>query len=181
MALADRIMSVFVPVIATVVTTAMSTVITVAHTRRGARSTVAAASAPTDPNIRAVAAVALTIGTVSAKPSAISAQNTADIATTAMVPVRPTTIRIDAANTATAPSPHAIRNQRGTRSAAETPTGANASIGETLYTCRAAIADATTLASTVAARAAGMASPGSQYSTRASSPSVTTGGSRPIA
>ena len=83
MPLAERIMSVFVPVIATVVTTAMSTVITVAHTRRGARSMVAAASAPTEPNIRAVAAVALTMGTVSAKPSAISAQNTADIATKA--------------------------------------------------------------------------------------------------
>ena len=72
---ADRIMSAFVPVITTVVTTAMSTVITVAHTRRGERSIVAAASAPTDPNTRAVAAVALTIGPVSAKPSAISAQN----------------------------------------------------------------------------------------------------------
>ena len=154
---ADRIMSAFVPVIMTVVTTAMSTVITVAHTRRGERSIVAAASAPTDPNTRAVAAVALTMGTVNAKPSAIWAQNRADIATTAMVPVRPTTIRIDTANTTTAPTPHAIRSQRGTRSAAETPTGANASIGDTLYTCRAAIADATTLASTVAARAAGIA------------------------
>ena len=61
---ADRIMSAFVPVITTVVTTAMSTVITVAHTRRGERSIVAAASAPTDPNTRAVAAVALTMGTV---------------------------------------------------------------------------------------------------------------------
>src|SRR5262249_11149020 len=151
---ADRIMSVFVPVITTVVTTAMSTVIKVAHTLRGERSIVAAASAPTDPNARAIAAVALTMGTPSAKPSAISAQNRADIPTTAMVPVRPTTIRIDPANAATAPTPHAIRNQRGTRSALETPTGANASIGETLYTCRAAIADATTLASTVAARAA---------------------------
>ena len=44
MARAERIMSAFVPVITTVVTTAMSTVITVAHTRRGARSIVAAAS-----------------------------------------------------------------------------------------------------------------------------------------
>jgi hypothetical protein len=52
----------------------MSTVITVAQTRRGERSIVAAASAPTDPNTRAVAAVALTMGVVSAKPSAISAQ-----------------------------------------------------------------------------------------------------------
>ena len=47
---ADRIMSAFVPVITTVVTTAMRTVITVAQTRRGERSMVAAASAPTDPN-----------------------------------------------------------------------------------------------------------------------------------
>src|SRR5436309_12059653 len=84
----DRIMSEFVPVITTVVTTAMSTVITVAQTRRGERSTVAAASAPADPNTRAVAAVALTIGAESAKPSAISAQNSADIAATATVPVR---------------------------------------------------------------------------------------------
>ena len=59
----------------TVVTTAMSTVITVAHTRRGERSIVAAASAPTDPNTRAVAAVALTMGRVNAKPSAIWAEN----------------------------------------------------------------------------------------------------------
>src|SRR5262249_21297331 len=154
---ADRIMSVFVPVIATVVTTAMSTVITVAHTRRGARSMVAAASAPADPNIRAVAAVALTMGMVSAKPSAISAQNTANIAANAKVPRCPTTVRIDNVNTATAPTPQVIRNHRGTRSAAETPTGANASIGETLYTCRAAIADAATLVSMVAARAAGVA------------------------
>ena len=61
MARAERIMSAFVPVITTVVTTAMSTVITVAHTRRGARSIVAAASGPTDPKIRAVADVALTM------------------------------------------------------------------------------------------------------------------------
>ena len=154
---AERIMSALVPVITTVVTTAMSTVITVAHTRRGARSIVAAASAPTDPNIRAVAAVALTMGTVSAKPSAISAQNRANIAAKAKVPCWLTTIRIDAANTATAPIPLAIRSHRGTKSAAETPTGANASIGETLYTCRAAIAEAATLVSTVAARAAGIA------------------------
>src|ERR1700722_2899604 len=120
MARADRIMSAFVPVITTVVTTAMSTVITVAHTRRGARSIVAAASRPTGPNIRAVAAVALTISAVSAKPSAISALNKA-------------------------------------KTAAETPTGAKASIGETLYTCRAAIADAAPLVSTVAASAIGIA------------------------
>src|ERR1700754_4553227 len=154
---ADRIMSEFVPVITTVVRTAMRTVITVAQTRRGERSIVAAASAPPEPNTRAVVAVALTMGTVSAKPSAISAQNTADIATTAMVPVRPRTITIDAPNTATAPTPQAIRSHRGTKSAAETPTGANASIGETLYTCRAAIAAATTLASTDATTAAGSA------------------------
>ena len=154
---ADRIMSVFVPLITTVVRTAMSTVITVAHTRRGARSIVAAASAPADPNNRAVAAAALTMGTVSAKPSAISAQNRADIATKANAPVWSATITIDTANTATAPTPLAIRSHRGTRSAAETPTGANASIGETLYTCRAAIADAATLVSTVAATAAGIA------------------------
>ena len=117
MARADRIMSALVPVITTVVTTAMSTVITVAHTRRGERSIVAAASAPTDPNTRAVAAVALTIGTASAKPSAISAQNSADMAPTAMVPVRPRTITIDPANTADGPDPdgdpqppgHAVR------------------------------------------------------------------------
>ena len=135
----------------------MSTVITVAQTRRGERSMVAAASAPADPNTRAVAAVALTMGAESAKPSAISAQNSADIAATAMVPVRPRTIRIDTANTPTAPTPIAIRSDRGTRSATETPTGANASIGDTLYTCRAAMADATTLVSTVVARAVGIA------------------------
>ncbi len=122
-------------------TTAISTVITVAHTRRGARSIVAAARAPTDPNTRAVAAVARTMGRVSAKPSAISAENTAYIAhegqNAALVD---DTRMIDATNTATAPTPLAMRSQRGTRSAAETPTGANASIGETLYTWRAAIA-----------------------------------------
>ena len=154
---AERIMSAFVPVITTVVTTAMSTVITVAHTRRGARSIVAAASGPTDPNIRAVAAVALTMSAVSAKPSAISALNRANIAAKAKVPRWSTTTTIDAANTATAAIPHAIRSHRGTKSAAETPTGAKASIGETLYTCRAAIADAATLVSTVAASATGIA------------------------
>src|SRR5271163_343366 len=146
MARADRIMSAFVPVITTVVTTAMSTVITVAHTRRGARSIVAAASRPTDPNIRAVAAVALTISAVRAKTAA-----------NASVPRWSTTTTIDAANTATAAIPHAIRSHRGTKSAAETPTGAKASIGETLYTCRAAIADAAPLVSTVAASAIGIA------------------------
>src|SRR4029453_15507075 len=94
---AERIMSAFVPVITTVVTTAMSTVITVAQTRRGERSIVAAARAPPDPNARAVGAVALAMGTARAKASAISAQNKADIAPTAMVPVRPTTIAIDTA------------------------------------------------------------------------------------
>src|SRR5260370_35318721 len=105
---ADRIMSAFVPVIMTVVTTAMSTVITVAHTRRGERSIVAAASAPTDPNTRAVAAVALTTGRVSAKPSAIWAQNPADTAATPMGPVRPRTLTIEPANTAPAPIPQTI-------------------------------------------------------------------------
>ena len=94
MARADRIMSALVPVMTTVVTTAMSTVITVAHTRRGARSIVAAASGPTDPNIRAVAAVALTMGAVSAKPSAISAVKSAKIAMNANVPRCSTTTRI---------------------------------------------------------------------------------------
>src|SRR6478752_1457512 len=41
---ADRIMSAFVPVITTVVTTAMRTVITVAQIRRGERSMVATAA-----------------------------------------------------------------------------------------------------------------------------------------
>ena len=85
---ADRIMSLLVPVITTVVTTAISTVITVAHTRRGARSTVAAARAPAEPNSRATAAVALTMGPASAKPSAICAVNRAAIATNAMEPGR---------------------------------------------------------------------------------------------
>lgn len=76
-------MSAFVPVITTVVSTPMSTVITVAHTRRGARWIVAAASAPDDPNVRAIAAVAWTMGAVSAKPRAISAPSTAAIATMA--------------------------------------------------------------------------------------------------
>ena len=129
---ADRIMSAFVPVIVTVVTTAMTTVMTVAHTRRGARSMVAAARAPTVPNIRAVAAAALTMGMASAKPSAISAEKTADIAIKARTPRWVMTATIDTAKTTTAPTPHAIRSQRGTRSAAETPTGANASIGATL-------------------------------------------------
>jgi FAD-dependent urate hydroxylase len=53
--------------------------------------------------------------------------------------------------------PLAIRSHRGTKSAAEAPTGAKASIGETLYTCRAAIADAAELVSIVAASATGMA------------------------
>ena len=79
-------MSAFVPVITTVVTTPMSTVITVAHTRRGARSIVAAASAPNEPSRRAVAAVALTMGAESAKPRAISAPSRAAIATKAKVP-----------------------------------------------------------------------------------------------
>ncbi len=42
-----------------------------------------------------------------------------------------------------------MRSQRGTLSAADTPTGASASIGETLYTWRAAIADAATLVNAV--------------------------------
>src|SRR5262249_62359607 len=124
--------------------------------RRGARPIVAAARARTDPNTRAVAAVALTIGTVSAKPSAISAENTADIATKATTPRWLTTATIDTANTTTAPTPLAIRSHGGTRSAAETPTGANASIGETLYTCRAAIAEATTLVTALATPAPGI-------------------------
>ena len=132
MARAERIMSAFVPVITTVVTTAMSTVITVAHTRRGARSIVAAASGPTEPKIRAVADVALTMTAVSAKPSAISALNSAKMATKAKLPRRSTTTTIDAANTATAAIPDVIRSHRGTKSAAETPTGARASIGDTL-------------------------------------------------
>src|SRR5581483_7661290 len=147
-------MSAFVPVITTVVTTAMSTVMTVAHTRRGARSIVAAASRPTGPKIRAVAAAALTIAPVSANPSAISALNNAKIAANANVPRWSTTItRIDAAKIVTAVIPLAIRSHRGTKSAAETPAGANASIGETLYTCRAAIAEAAALVKIVAASA----------------------------
>jgi hypothetical protein len=132
MARAERIMSAFVPVITTVVTTAMSTVITVAHTRRGARSIVAAASGPTEPKIRAVADVALTMTAVSAKPSVISALNSAKMATKAKLPRWSTTTPIDAANIATAAIPAVSRSHLGTKSAAETPTGARASIGETL-------------------------------------------------
>jgi hypothetical protein len=69
---------------------------------------------------------------VSAKPSAISALNSAKMATKAKLPRRSTTTTIDAANTATAAIPDVIRSHLGTKSAAETPTGARASIGETL-------------------------------------------------
>src|SRR6202000_3124439 len=108
----------FVPVITTVVTTAISTVITVAHTRRGARSIVAAVCGPTDPKIRAVADVSLTMTAVSAKPSAISAVNSAKTATKAKLPRWSTTTPIDAANTATAAIPDVIRSPRGTKKAA---------------------------------------------------------------
>lgn len=67
------------------------------------------------------------------------------------------TTGVDTASTATAPTPPAMRSHPGTVSAAEAPTGASASIGETLYTCRAAIAEAATLVSAVAASASGIA------------------------
>jgi hypothetical protein len=118
---------------------------------------VAAARAPTVPKIRAVVAAALTMGMVSAKLIASSAENTADIAIKANTPRWLMTTAIDTANTMTAPTPHATRSQRGTRSAADTPTGAKASMGATLYTCRAAIAEATTLVSAVVTMAAGIA------------------------
>ncbi len=85
---ADRIMSLFVPVITTVVTTAISTVITVAHTAVGR---VPPSPPPAHRPSRTgapTAAVALTMGPASAKPSAICAVNRAAIATNAMEPGR---------------------------------------------------------------------------------------------
>lgn len=155
MARADPIMSALVPVITTVVSTPINTVITVAHTRRGARRMVAAASAPHDPNTRDSADVAVTMGTVSAKPAASSATSTAPSSTPVGAPAG--TARAATANSASAPTPLAARSHGGTASAADAPTGASASTGETLYTCRAAIAAAATAVSAVAASASGTA------------------------
>ena len=95
---------------------------------------------------------------VSAKPSAISALNSAKMATKAEKQRLSTTTTIDAANTATAAIPDVIRSHRGTKSAAKTPKQLQGPpIGETLYTCRAAIADAATAVRTVAANATGIA------------------------
>ena len=74
MARADRIMSVFVPVIATVVTTAMSTVITVAHTPSRRALDGRRRKGPDGCRIFGPLRRWLcTMGMVSAKPSAISA------------------------------------------------------------------------------------------------------------
>ena len=157
MARADRIMSALVPVITTVVTTAMSTVITVAQTRRGERSIVAAASRPhrSEQSGRGGGGFDDRHGEREAERDLGAEQrgHRAD-GDGAGSPEDDQDRHGEHPDGA---KPEAIRNHRGTRSAAETPTGANASIGDTLYTCRAAIADATTLVSTVVARAAGIA------------------------
>src|SRR5829696_5042517 len=126
------------PVLCTVIDTAIITVIRVTHTRRGARSIVAAASAPGEPNTRATADAARTIGPAKAKHTAISPTAASPMAATESLPRS-----LDATNAATTMKkmptmPATTRTASGTASAADVPIGARASTGATLYTWRAA-------------------------------------------
>ncbi|SLJ82494.1 Uncharacterised protein [Mycobacteroides abscessus subsp. abscessus] len=75
----------------------------------------------------------------------------------------------------------ARRIHPGTRSATDTPTGASASTGETLYTWWAATAAAATPVITEAAKASGIAYSGSEYAVRASTDCTRATGSASIA
>src|SRR5215208_1548980 len=145
------------PVLCTVIDTAISTVIKVAHTRRGARSMVAAASAPDAPKTRATAAATATIGPAKAKHTAISPAAASPMAATDTLPRSRDATRAAAATRPTPTTPTTALALRGTASATEAPTGASASTGATLYTWRAAKIAAATLTTTHAATATGIA------------------------
>src|SRR5690606_8113483 len=146
----------------TVTATAMNTVIRVPHTRRGARSRVAAASSPAAPAHRATAVAARTSWGDSAKHRVMLEPKNNDSA----IPDHsrspgPSSNRPSAiVREPTAEKPAPNRSQPGTWSDGAVPTGASASTGETRYTCRAATAEAVTPVATAATTATGMPATG---------------------
>ena len=157
LAFVESIALVLAPVLCTVIDTAIITVIRVAHTRRGARSIVAAASAPGEPNARATAEAARTIVPAKAKHRAISPTTASPTAATESLPRSMDATYAAATMKNTPRMPATVRTVRGTASAADVPTGARASTGATLYTWRAANAAAATLTTMHAATATGIA------------------------
>src|SRR5262245_28460979 len=116
---------------ASVAATAMVAVIMVIQTRCGARAMADAATVPAAPNWRATAPHSLTSAGPRAYPSASSAPNMIEIEASEIRPRLVVAIaNATAAITADAPAA-TYRIQVGTMSVAQTPTGANASIGET--------------------------------------------------
>src|SRR5215207_1263158 len=145
------------PVLCTVIDTAIITVISVAHTRRGTRSIVAAARAPGAPSRRATAAAAATIEPANAKHTAISPTAVSPIAATEALPMSADATKAAAAIRPTPITPATSRAGSPTASALDAPTGARASTGATLYTWRAANAAAATLTTMQAATPTGIA------------------------
>src|SRR5882757_5192660 len=143
------------PVTATVVTTAVSTVIMATHIRRGARSIVAAPRTPALPNSRATPAAHRMMGPDNAKQIALAPMNAKAIEARAILPRSAVTMRTVATSRMMPAMPPTIRSRLEPASDVATPHDAKASTGATPYTCRAARAEAVTLAMTAAAMAAG--------------------------
>src|SRR5690348_15708206 len=99
----DRTASLVAPVTATVVTTAVRTVISATHMRCGARSIFAAPRAPGLPNTRATADAAVTMGREKAKQSAAAPTNARAIDATATRPRSAVTVMM-VAHTKIAPT-----------------------------------------------------------------------------
>src|ERR1700737_3352981 len=120
------------PLMARVATTAMVAVIMVTQTRCGAGAIAAAATVPAAPKQRATTPHKATSAGPNANPSASTAPNMIEIEASEIRPRLVMAIANATAAITTAVPAAAYRIQWGTVSAAETPTGASASIGETL-------------------------------------------------
>jgi hypothetical protein len=169
------------PVTATVVTTAVNTVIIATHIRRGARSMVAAPKTPAAPNSLATAAAHRMMMPDMAKQSALLPMNASAIDATATRPRSAVMTRTVTASRIRPAMPAAVRRRREPASAVALPLGANASTGATPWICRAANAEAATLAMTHAAIAAGTTYGASTHSMRASRDCTIVDGNLPTA
>src|SRR5690606_30882240 len=105
-------MSSAAPPIETVADTPIITVMAVAHTRRGARSSVVAPSVPGPPKIRAIAPAARTIGPVAAKQIRTDARKASEMAASDSRP-RSAYATTTAPAASAAPAPAATHRRTG--------------------------------------------------------------------
>ncbi|CAM3017407.1 hypothetical protein SKPI104516_14585 [Skermania piniformis] len=173
-------MSSWGPVTARTATTEVSTVIAIAHTRRGARSIEVAPNTPGAPKIRAISAAPRTISGIAAKQIARAATKISGTTSSAARPMSARASATDAAAPTAPTDPMPIRIARpGSRSGAP-PLTDSASTGATVAIWRAAIAAAATAATIAVSTPIGTAYQGRTNSVRASRLAMIAGGNAPI-